>query len=130
MKSDRWGKGRSMPWAVALAVLVAACATPDERWRESGRALTADEGRARVARLLPDGVSDRTGWATDLYAAMAALQIPPTIENVCAPIAIIGQESGFQVDPVIPGLSRIARAEIERQRERAGIPKLVLRSEE
>ena len=115
-----------MPCAVALATLLAACATPDERWRDTGRALTADEGRARVARLLPDGVTDRTGWATDLYAAIAALQIPPTTENLCAPIAIIGQESSFQVDPVIPGLPRIARAEIERQRERAGIPRFAL----
>ena len=126
MSRDRGQARRSMPWALALAVLLAACATPEERARDTGRPLTADEGRARVARLLPDGVSDRAGWATDLYAALAALQIPPSVENICAPIAIIGQESGFQVDPVIPGLPRIARAEIERQRERAGIPKFAL----
>ena len=43
--------GRSMPWAVALAALLAACATPEERLGGAGRALTADEGRARVAHL-------------------------------------------------------------------------------
>lgn len=111
--------------ALACAALLAGCAAPDQAGRDSVR-LTAEEGRARVARLLPEGVPDRTGWATDIYAAFAALDLAPTYENLCAPIAIIGQESGFQADPAVPGLPRIARAEIERQRERAGIPKLVL----
>jgi hypothetical protein len=111
--------------AAALAALLAACAAPDERAPETLR-LTADEGRARVARLLPDGVTDRSGWATDIYAAFAALDVAPSYDNLCAAIAIIGQESSFQVDPVIPNLPAIARGEIERQRERAGVPKLVL----
>jgi uncharacterized protein DUF1615 len=88
--------------------------------------LTANEGRALVARLLPDGVSDRNGWATDLYAAMASLDLPPTGDNICAAVAIIQQESSFRVDPAIPNLPDIARREIERRRERAGVPKLVL----
>ena len=111
--------------ATVLAALLAACAAPDERAPETLR-LTADEGRARVARLIPDGVADRAGWATDIYAAVAALDVPPSYDNLCAAIAIIGQESGFQVDPVVPNLAAIARGEIERQRERAGVPKLVL----
>jgi len=108
-----------------LAALLAACAAREDRGPETLR-LTADEGRARVARLLPEGVADRAGWATDLYAAFAALDLAPSYENLCAAVAIIGQESGFQVDPVIPNLAAIAHAEIERQRERAGVPKLVL----
>ena len=117
--------GRGLAGAAALVVLLAGCAAPDQRAPETIR-LTADEGRARAARLIPDGVSDRTGWATDIYAAFAALDLPPSYENLCAAIAVIGQESGFQVDPVIPNLPAIARAEIERQRERVGVPKLVL----
>ena len=88
--------------------------------------MTADEGRALVARLLPANVGERTGWATDIYAAIASLEIPPTVANVCAIIAVTEQESGFRVDPPVPGLAAIARREIERERERAGIPKLVL----
>jgi hypothetical protein len=110
----------------AVTVVLFACATPDERPREQTRVMTADEGRTLVARLLPDGVSDRSGWATDIWAAIAALQIPRTLENLCAPIAIIGQESGFQVDPVVPGLPKLARAAIEKERQRLGIPKLAL----
>ena len=86
--------------------------------------MSAEEGRALVGRAMPDGVKDRTGWATDIYAAFAALNIAATNENVCAAVAIIGQESGFQADPVVPGLSGIARKELDRRREAVGIPKL------
>jgi hypothetical protein len=76
--------------------------------------------------LLPDGVKDRAGWATDIYAAFAALDIPPTPENICATVAVTAQESGFQVDPVVPGLASIARKEIDKRRESAGVPKFAL----
>jgi hypothetical protein len=114
--------------SMVLVVLgLAGCAAPDSRQGEPfGRMLSADEGRAQIARLIPDGVGDRSGWATDIYAALVALEVPTTVENACAAIAVIGQESGFQADPAVPGLPAIARREIERQRERAGIPKLVL----
>ena len=79
-----------------------------------------------VTRLLPDGVKDRAGWAMDIYAAFAALDLPPTPENLCAAIAVTGQESGFQVDPVVPGLASIARKEIDKRRESAGIPRFAL----
>ena len=92
----------------------------------SYRPISATEGRALVGRLLPDGVKDRAGWATDIYAAFAALDIAPTPENICATIAVAGQESGFQVDPVVPGLASIARKEIDKRRESAGIPKFAL----
>jgi len=84
------------------------------------------EGRALVSRLLPDGIKDRSGWATDIYAAFAALEIPPTPENICATVAVTAQESGFQVDPVVPGLANIARKEIDKRREAAGIPRFAL----
>jgi hypothetical protein len=96
----------STRWCCALALLaaLAGCAAPDNRPEPVGRMLSADEGRARVARLIPDGVADRNGWATDIWAAVVALQVPPSVENVCAAIAVIGQESGFVVDPPVAGL--------------------------
>ncbi|MEO8537461.1 MAG: DUF1615 domain-containing protein [Betaproteobacteria bacterium] len=111
--------------AVVALVVVEGCAVP-ERPSPSTPVLGAAEGRARIARLIPDGTPDRAGWATDLYAAIAALDIPPTPENVCAAIAVIGQESSFRNDPPVPGLASIARREIESRRERAGVPRLVL----
>src|SRR5512144_2452043 len=111
--------------AIALIALLTGCAGV-EGPTTGYRPMSAAEGRALVTRLLPDGLKDRAGWATDIYAAFAALDIPPTPENICAAIAVTGQESGFQVDPVVPGLSKIAREEIDKRRDGAGIPKFAL----
>jgi hypothetical protein len=113
---------------VALAAFVtvlAGCASEPSR-SPSYRPLSAAEGRALVGQLLPDNLRDRTGWATDIYAAFAALDLPPTPENLCAAIAVAAQESGLQADPAVPGLGGIARKEIEQRRESAGIPKFAL----
>ena len=108
----------------AGALLLAGCATYEPEPARS--ALTAAAGRALVRRLLPDGLADRSGWATDIHAAIASLDLAPTAENVCAVIAVTEQESGFKVDPAVPGLANIARKEIESRREGVGMPKLVL----
>jgi hypothetical protein len=112
-------------FALAAIAALAACATTDDTGT-APPALTASEGRALVGRLLPPGIPERTGWATDLYAAIASLAIAPTAENICAAVAVTEQESGFQVDPPIPGLATMAWKEIDRQRERVGLPKLML----
>ena len=107
---------------IALLLLVAACAAPTpER-----PTMSASEGRALVARYLPAKLGDRNGWAADIYAAFATLRIEPTARNICAVVAITEQESGFQVDPPVPNLGAIAWKEIDKQRERLGIPRLVL----
>ena len=111
---------------VGLTALLAGCVSVEGPSPPGYRPMSATEGRALVGRLLPDGVKDRAGWATDIYAAFAALDIAPTPENICATAAVTGQESGFQVDPVVPGLAGIARKEIEKRRESAGIPKFAL----
>lgn len=111
--------------ALLIAVtLLAACATIDQP--PTQRPLTAAEGRALVRQLLPAGVNDRPGWATDIYAAIAVMSIEVTAENICAVVAITEQESGFRVDPPVPGLAGIARKEIERRRERIGIPQFAV----
>lgn len=108
---------------VALAVL-AGCAAREPA--PKAPRMTAEEGRALVAKLLPASLSDRAGWSTDIYVALATLGIDPDARNICAVVAITEQESGFRADPSIPNLPAIAWKEIEQQRERAGIPKLVL----
>lgn len=111
--------------ALAGAVALAGCATNAPRG-VPGMHLTLAEGRALVSRHLPAGLADRAGWATDIYAALSALDLAPTAENACAAIAVAEQESGMRTDPSVPGLARIARKEIEARRARAGVPKLVL----
>ncbi|HVE48686.1 MAG TPA: DUF1615 domain-containing protein [Casimicrobiaceae bacterium] len=108
-----------------VVAILASCATTEPSG-PTGPVMTAEEARAFVARLIPDGVTDRAGWSTDIYAAMASLRIAPTADNVCAIVAVTEQESGFRVDPTVPGLAAIAAKEIERQRERAGIPRMAL----
>jgi hypothetical protein len=117
---------RASATLVALAVLLQGCATTDESPRGGRTAMSADEARAFVARLVPEGIADRTGWATDIYAATATLGIPVAADAICAIVAVTEQESSFRADPTVPGLASIAAKEIERQRERAGVPKLVL----
>lgn len=87
---------------------------------------TRPDASILVMGLLPTHVADRAGWATDLVAVFDALHLPPTAENLCAAVAVIGQESGFQADPVVPGLPRIAWREMEKRREKLGIPRVVM----
>lgn len=111
--------------AVALTVALAGCATTEQE-TPATRPMTAAEGRALIVRLVPEGVADKSGWATDLYAALASLDLRASADHFCAAIAIIGQESGFQADPAVPGLAKIARTELDKRRESAGIPKIAL----
>jgi hypothetical protein len=84
--------------------------------------MSAAEGRAVIDRSLPRDLGDRTGWVNDIYHAFAALDLTPSRENVCAVAAVTAQESGFRVDPVVPGLGVIAWREIDRRAAHAGIP--------
>jgi len=111
-----------------LAAALAGCTALETSRLPATRALTLEEGRALVASKLPPRLAERAGWATDIYATFATLQLEPSEENICAAIAVTEQESGFKVDPSVPNLGAIATREIERQRERAGIPSLVLQA--
>jgi hypothetical protein len=91
--------------------------------RPSVRAL---QGPGLLEHLLPASVTDRAGWTSDIYMALSAMEIPQTVENSCAVIATIEQESDFRADPSIPGLPDIAWREIDKQSERIGMPKLVV----
>lgn len=126
---------------LGAAVLLGSCATTDfgpqlpadmvrrpdgslgKPWPNT---LDAAEIRARIVRLLPDGVRDKPGWAGDLQAAFAHLNLPHAAETYCATLAIVEQESSFQADPVVPNLPAIVRKELDRRAEQYGIPKLVV----
>jgi hypothetical protein len=82
--------------------------------------------RAVIDHALPASLADRSGWAGDLYAGFTAVGIEPTKEHVCATVAVIEQESSFQVDPVVPRLGAIAWQEIDSRSERAHIPHSVV----
>ena len=110
--------------ALAAIALVAGCATP----KAESPGYDPVRVQARIARVLPSGADDRAGWARDITAALAAQRIEPNRGNLCAVIAVAGQESNFQSDPTVPGLGRIARAEIDRRAAEHHVPQLLVRA--
>jgi hypothetical protein len=82
--------------------------------------------RASMKASVPRAAADRDGWVDDMYGAFEALSIEPTRENICAVAAVIAQESGFQVDPIIPNLPAVAWKEIDHRAERAGVPTFIV----
>lgn len=77
---------------------------------------------------MPSNVASARDWAGDIFTAFETLGIPPTTEHVCGTLAIAGQESNFQVDPVVPGLPAIARREIEARAASHHIPGFMVSS--
>ncbi len=109
--------------ALVLVGLLAACASQRPQGPPPQR---PEVVRAKIVRLMPADVRNRQEWATDIYAAFAAQRIEPSTENLCAVLAVTEQESGFHVDPVVPGLGAIARKEIDKRAAQHHIPKLVV----
>lgn len=52
-------------------------------------------------------------WAEDIHASLLKLKLEPTKRNICTTISIIEQESNFQADPPVRGISRMLFDRIE-----------------
>jgi len=107
--------------ATASALLVAGCAS-----KPSPPAVDPDAVRAKIRGLMPARVANTESWAFDIYAAFEDLDVPATTEHMCGVLAVIEQESNFQVDPPVPGLPAIARREIDARARDHHIPKLLV----
>ncbi len=88
---------------------------------------TPEQIEARIASLLPASLGGRAAWAADIQLVLASLRVEPSDANICAVLAITEQESGFRADPAVPQLGKIARQEIDRRSEAAGVPALAVR---
>jgi hypothetical protein len=106
-------------WLLAPLALLSGCV---EERAPSPSVPGVPEAHQLIARALPVKLADRAGWTSDIFSAFTALGIEITAQNACAVSAVIAQESGFQVDPVVPDMGRIAWAEIERRARAALIP--------
>lgn len=111
---------------IATLAWLAGCAVPGPMTAPAGMGPT--EAREALLRVLPPRLADRAGWAADIHAALATLEQASTPHTLCAMVAVTEQESGFQVDPPVPGLAAIAWKEIERRAEEAGVPKVAVRA--
>ncbi|MGB7758144.1 MAG: DUF1615 domain-containing protein [Salinisphaera sp.] len=108
---------------LAAAMLLSGCA----HWRPSTQPTRSPESvQNRVVQLMPSKVSDKQGWADDIQAAFSAQHLNASDRNLCATLAVAGQESSFHADPRVPGLDRIARRELERRAAAAHVPPFLL----
>ena len=111
---------------IVVATVLAGCALPGGVAEPQGMGPT--EAREAIVRAMPPNVDDRAGWAADIHASLATLDLPSTPDNLCAILAVTEQESGFRADPAVPGLAAIAWKEIERRADGAGVPMLAVRA--
>ena len=108
-----------------ICIAMSACVTAPPGTGLDGTGLTLQE----ITQLLPDKVVDKDGWASDIKAAIEALDINATEEHVCAAAAVIDQESNFQINPKVKDLPQIVRQAILNKFYRLGIlaePAMVL----
>ena len=111
--------------ALAALALLGGCVMPQ---RPKAPERQPEEVHAQLVQLLPANLADRAGWATDMQSAFRLLDIPPSTENLCAALAVTEQESTYTADPVVPGLAKIARAEIDRRAAKLKVPQLLVRT--
>ncbi|KAF1712551.1 hypothetical protein CSC70_03305 [Pseudoxanthomonas kalamensis DSM 18571] len=107
--------------ATLVALLLGACASGPQLPQR-----TPEEVKADIARRIPARAGDRQGWANDIYVALSARDLATTPDNICAVLAVIEQESGWQADPAVPGLGRIAREELRRRAATLHVPGFVV----
>lgn len=75
---------------------------------------------------MPGSIPDREGWAQDIAAAFETQGLVASVDNLCQVLAVVEQESGFQEDPEVYGLSGIARREMVRRARQYGVPQFIL----
>jgi len=85
-----------------------------------------DVARSEIRARIPASVANRDGWAVDMFASFESLDVRPTPRNICAVVAVIQQETGFQVDPQVPGLPAMARQEIDQRAASYHIPQTLV----
>jgi len=107
-----------------VAIVMAGCTLPGSITEPAGFGPT--QAKEAVLKVLPPRLDDRAGWAADVYASLAALELPSTPDNLCAVLAVTEQESSFRADPAVPGLAKMAWQEIDRRAEAAGVPRFAV----
>ncbi|NRH21898.1 DUF1615 domain-containing protein [Pantoea stewartii] len=109
-----------------LAILIlAGCSskkTPEAPARQP------EDVKAQIQRLLPAGVSDKSGWADDIYTSFRTQGLAASDSNLCAVIAVAGQESGFDANGTVPGMAKIAWEEIDRRAAKVHVPAFLVRT--
>jgi hypothetical protein len=109
-------------WSLAVLALAGCAGDPSP----VSAPRTPESIQAEIQSLIPTTVAQRAAWAVDLQLVFAALKIEPTRANVCAVLAVTEQESTYNPDPPVPNLAKVAREEILRRADRAGVPEVAV----
>ena len=109
---------------VLAGLILAGCSTERATPLKEGEKPVDVAGVVRAK--MPASVKDRDAWAKDLATTFESQSLAPTLENICSVLAVAQQESNYQADPPVPGLSKIAWQEIDKRAARLHIPSFVV----
>ncbi|MCK0552849.1 DUF1615 domain-containing protein [Pantoea ananatis] len=87
-----------------------------------------EDVKAQIQRLLPANVSNKSGWADDIYTSFRTQGLEASDSNLCAVIAVAGQESGFDASGNVPGMAKIAWDGIDRRAAKVHVPAFLVRT--
>lgn len=65
--------------------------------------------------------AEAQSWVSDVLSSLDTVGMMRTNESACAVMAVIEQESGYKVDPVVPGLSTLLANKIKKMEENIAI---------
>ncbi|MFD1802892.1 DUF1615 domain-containing protein [Mixta tenebrionis] len=116
---------RRFPFFSLLALLaLAGCSSKPQPTSQQ----TPQQIQARVVKLLPAHVRQKAEWAGDIATALRTQQIEASDSHICAIVAVADQETNFNVDAPVSGLSKIAWGEINKRAARLHIPAFLVRT--
>jgi hypothetical protein len=95
---------RNILLPLAFLLGVAGCQKKEEP--KEVKLLSAKQTAALI-RMSSSGRVVAAPWAEDIHASLTKLKLEPTKRNICTTISIIEQESNFQADPPVQGISRM-----------------------
>lgn len=111
---------RSLPLTLLGGLMLSACTSQQAPQMKAGEKPV--DVASVVRQKMPASAKDRDAWAQALAKTFESQKLAPTEENICSVLAVAQQESNYQADPAVPGLSKIAWQEIDRRAEKMHIP--------
>ncbi|KFC08476.1 putative lipoprotein [Trabulsiella guamensis ATCC 49490] len=113
----------SVSLTLLAGAILSACTSKAPEFKEGEKAVDV---AAVVRHKMPASVKNREAWAQNMARTFESQKLAPTVENVCSVLAVAQQESNYQADPAVPGLSGIAWKEIDRRAARLHVPAMLV----
>jgi hypothetical protein len=107
---------KPIPCALIGLSLLTACTQEQTPRAPEPKRLTVEQTSQLIKPSMPRGEFEAF-WATDIFAALDAFNADKSVENVCAIVAVIQQESGFKADPAVANIRQILAKKIENMQE-------------